>query len=82
MKTVRYREQCGTSFQECSHGLMDIHYDRDQGHSTNTKQVPALMIPSADEDRLITAAALSDPDALPMTDAQLRELRPARPLPR
>jgi len=40
------------------------------------------MIPSADEDRLITAAALSDPDALPMTDAQLRELRPARPLPK
>ena len=46
------------------------------------RAVPALMIPSADEDRLITAAALSDPDALPMTDAQLRELRPAQPLPR
>ena len=43
--------------------------------------VPALIIPSAAEDRLITAAALSDPDALPMTDAQLRQLRPARPLP-
>jgi len=46
------------------------------------RAVSALIIPSADEDRLITAAALSDPDALPMTDAQLRELRPARPLPR
>ena len=44
--------------------------------------VPALIIPSAAEDRLITAAALSDPDALPMTDTQLRQLRPARPLPK
>lgn len=46
------------------------------------RAVPALIIPSADEDRLITTAALSDPDALPMTDVQLSQLRPARPLPR
>lgn len=31
------------------------------------------------EDAKITAAALNDPDAPPLTDAQLANLRPARP---
>jgi len=37
-----------------------------------------IRIPSDEEDAAITAAALSDPDCPPMTDAQLARLRPAR----
>lgn len=37
-----------------------------------------LIVPTADEDAAIATAALSDPDAQPLTDAQLQELRPAR----
>ena len=37
-----------------------------------------IIAPTAEEDRLITAAALAAPDALPLTDAQLRLMRPAR----
>jgi len=40
--------------------------------------VRRLALPTAEEDAAITAAALSDPGAQPMTDAELRELRPAR----
>jgi uncharacterized protein (DUF4415 family) len=35
--------------------------------------------PTAQEDKAITLAALGDPDALPMTDDQLRQLKPVRP---
>jgi hypothetical protein len=38
----------------------------------------AVVAPTAEEDRAITAAALNDPDALPLTDNQLRQMRPAR----
>ncbi|RXZ38225.1 hypothetical protein D9O50_01365 [Oxalobacteraceae bacterium CAVE-383] len=35
--------------------------------------------PTMEEDKAITKAALSDPDALPLTDDQLRQLKPMRP---
>jgi uncharacterized protein (DUF4415 family) len=38
-----------------------------------------LIIPSPDEDERITAAALSDPDALPLDDAVLATMRPSKP---
>lgn len=38
----------------------------------------AIVAPTAEEDRAITDAALNDPDALPLTDAQLRQMRPTR----
>jgi hypothetical protein len=41
---------------------------------TNTKK--QLIKPSADEEALITAAAMSDPDALPYTDAEWEKVRP------
>jgi len=37
-----------------------------------------IRMPSDEEDAAIHAAALSDPDCPPMTDAQLARLRPAR----
>lgn len=41
-----------------------------------------IIYPTPEEDAAITAAALSDPDALPMTDEQLAQLRPLRGRPR
>jgi uncharacterized protein (DUF4415 family) len=41
-----------------------------------------IIYPTPEEDATITAAALSDPDALPMTDEQLVQLRPLRGRPR
>ncbi len=38
-----------------------------------------IIYPTQEEDAAITAAALSDPDALPLTDAQLMQLKPLRP---
>lgn len=37
-----------------------------------------IIPPTADEDAAITAAALSDPDAQPLTEEQLAQLRPWR----
>ena len=37
-----------------------------------------IIFPTPEEDAAITAAALSDPDAQPLTDAQLAKLRPTR----
>ena len=37
-----------------------------------------LMMPTLEEDRLITQAAESDPDALPLTDEQMRAMVPIR----
>lgn len=34
------------------------------------------IVPTAEEDAAITAAALSDPDALPLTDAQWQTAKP------
>jgi uncharacterized protein (DUF4415 family) len=38
----------------------------------------SLKNPTLEEDRLITAAAKSDPDALPLTDEQMRAMVPMR----
>lgn len=37
-----------------------------------------LIPPTEQEDKTITKAALSDPDNLPLTDAELVKMRPAR----
>jgi len=37
-----------------------------------------IILPSSEEDAAINAAALSDPDAQPLSDAELAHLRPAR----
>ena len=37
-----------------------------------------IILPTSEEDASITAAALSDPDAQPLNDAELARLRPAR----
>lgn len=41
---------------------------------------PAIVMPTMDEDTAITAAALSDPDAQPLTDAQLGAMVPMKTL--
>lgn len=43
------------------------------------KLKPGTIVPTEEEDRAITAAALSDPDAQPLTSEQLANLRPLRP---
>jgi uncharacterized protein (DUF4415 family) len=40
----------------------------------------SLKIPTLEEEQLITAAAESDPDALPLTDEQMRAMVPMRVL--
>jgi uncharacterized protein (DUF4415 family) len=40
----------------------------------------SLKMPTLEEDELITAAAESDPDALPLTDEQMRSMVPVRVL--
>ena len=37
---------------------------------------PTVLMPTAEEDKAITAAALSDPDAQPRTPQQLKSMRP------
>lgn len=39
---------------------------------------PTVLMPSAAEDKVITAAARSDPDAQPLTPKQLKEMVPLR----
>jgi len=41
---------------------------------------PSIVMPSAAEDRAITAAAKADPDAQPLTPKQLAEMVPLRAL--
>jgi hypothetical protein len=41
-----------------------------------TLKRPAVRMPTDAEDRIITAAAMSDPDSLPLTDAELRGMVP------
>ena len=43
-----------------------------------TRSGREIGLPSNEEDAAITAAALADPDALPLSDAELARLRPAR----
>ena len=40
------------------------------------KLKPGTLIPSPDEDTAITAAAMSDPDAMPYTDAEWEAVKP------
>lgn len=42
------------------------------------KLKPGTILPTAEEDAAITAAALGDPDAQPLTDVQLAQFKPAR----
>lgn len=44
--------------------------------TVKTRSGRIIIRPSQAEDAAITAAALSDPDALPLTDAQLKAMRP------
>ena len=37
---------------------------------------PGTIVPTPEEDAAITAAAMSDPDALPLTDAEWEAVRP------
>ncbi len=41
---------------------------------------PSVRMPTTEEDRAITAAAKSDPDALPLTPKQLKAMVPIRAL--
>lgn len=41
---------------------------------------PVILIPTVDEDKAITAAAKSDPDAQPLTPEQLKAMVPMRSL--
>jgi uncharacterized protein (DUF4415 family) len=41
---------------------------------------PTVRMPSAQEDKAITAAARSDPDALPLTPTQLKAMVPLKSL--
>lgn len=41
---------------------------------------PTVSMPTVEEDKAITAAAKSDPDAQPLTPAQLRAMAPMRAL--
>ncbi len=44
----------------------------------NTRAGREIALPTSEEDAAIYAAALSDPDAQPLSDAELARLRPAR----
>ena len=41
---------------------------------------PTILMPTVEEDRVITAAAKSDPDAQPLTPTQLKSMVPIRAL--
>ncbi len=43
-----------------------------------TKSGKKILLNTPEEDAQITAAALSDPDNLPLTDAELKQFRPMR----
>ncbi len=45
-------------------------------NTIKTKDGRTIILPTDEEDAAITAAALSDPDAQPMTDSQLNALLP------
>lgn len=47
---------------------------------SNTSKRPAVRMPSVEEDRAITAAAKSDPDAQPLTPRQLKAMVPIKAL--
>ena len=43
-------------------------------------KIPTVRMPSAEEDKAITAAARSDPDAQPLTPKQLKSMLPIKAL--
>jgi uncharacterized protein (DUF4415 family) len=45
---------------------------------SSTSKRPTIVAPTPEEDAAIVAAALADPDAPPLTDAQLAAMRPLR----
>ena len=45
-------------------------------NTVKTKSGRIIILPTQEEDAAITAAALSDPDAHPLTDMQLKTMRP------
>lgn len=47
---------------------------------SKTPKRPAVLMPSVDEDKAITAAARNDPDAQPLTPKQLKAMVPIRAL--
>lgn len=47
---------------------------------SKTSKRPAVRMPTAEEDKTITAAARSDPDAQPLTPKQLKDMVPLRAL--
>jgi uncharacterized protein (DUF4415 family) len=47
---------------------------------SNISKRPAILMPTAEEDKAITAAARSDPDAQPLTPTQLKSMVPIQAL--
>lgn len=47
---------------------------------SRTSKRPTVLMPSVEEDKAITAAARSDPDARPLTPKQLESMVPLRSL--
>jgi uncharacterized protein (DUF4415 family) len=47
---------------------------------SKTSKRPTVLMPTAEEDKAITAAARSDPDAQPLTPKQLKAMVPLRAL--
>lgn len=47
---------------------------------SKTSKRPTVLMPTAEEDKAITAAARSDPDAQPLTSKQLKAMVPLRAL--
>lgn len=47
---------------------------------SNMSKRPVVRMPTAEEDKAITAAAKSDPDAQPLTPAQLKAMVPIKAL--
>lgn len=47
---------------------------------SNMSKRPVVRMPTAEEDKAITAAAKSDPDAQPLTPAQLKAMLPIKAL--
>lgn len=47
---------------------------------SKTSKRPTVQMPTSKEDKAITAAAKSDPDALPLTPKQLKAMVPIRAL--
>lgn len=47
---------------------------------SKTSKLPAVVLPTAKEDKLIVAGAKADPDAQPLTPKQLKAMVPLRAL--